>query len=172
LSFKGDIAGGSAAKYGAEPVVCDCLGIALGLGATRISKGRHLREASMPFTFDNYPFFEGNPQKVLSSTSVLQTTLPTLRAVAWHRLRLANEIFGLRVLAKAHKPTVPQVIIGSPFYEFELADKCRRQPQCRMLDYAASALASVAFVRSASFLFGINQTGYASAESCPVCSRQ
>lgn len=44
------------------------------------------------------------------------------------------------------------------------------QPQCRMSDYAASGVAGVVITASSVPLFRHNQTGYASTQSCPVCS--
>src|SRR5580704_9768852 len=51
-------------------------------------------------------------------------------------LNFASHLTRLLIIPQRHKPRMPQMIVWSPFPEFELPDQNRLEPQCRMPNYA------------------------------------
>jgi hypothetical protein len=58
--------------------------------------------------------------------------------------RFAAHRGGFLSSRKATNRKMPQMIVQRPFAELKLPDKDRLKPQCRMPDYAASRLQTVA----------------------------
>jgi hypothetical protein len=73
----------------------------------------------------------------------------------------------LLVNAQCDKPTVPQVGVFGPFDKLELPNQNRSQPQCRILDYAGSGIASAVITVFSVILFGIIQL-IAGARTCKI----
>jgi hypothetical protein len=70
-------------------------------------------------------------------------------------LSFSPNVLRFPILAQSHKLAVPKVAVRRPFDELELPDELRLEPQCRMPDYAASAVASVIISAFNVILFGI-----------------